>query len=364
MLLYAFARGFYAELERLRNRAAPQQPVVIGGDIRKGGTVQSASAEARAAGVTPGMPVRSALQRCPEARALRSDMRHYRERDDALRAVLRRTSPRLESAGLGAAYIDVERAAPAAAARQLRAAVQKELQLQMRVGAAPVKFLAKLAAEENDAERLALLHLHEQGAVAVLPQSRVRRYLAALPAARLPGVGPNTAQALLAMGCRSAADFAALGRRTVEERFGNNGLLVLQKARGLDAAQLRRAPLRRSVSQEATLGAAGVADLHALNSELEKLAAGIERLLAREKLAARKVVLKLHYADSGRAQTRSRNVRRALARKEEFCTQALALLGATQAGSRAVRRLGLAAQTLVKVRGGGPSQPELFGGGN
>ena len=79
MLLYATVPGFYAEVERAANPGIEGRPVIVGGDPRKRGLVQSATPDALAAGVEVGMPMREALERCPQGRALRTDMRRYRE---------------------------------------------------------------------------------------------------------------------------------------------------------------------------------------------------------------------------------------------------------------------------------------------
>ena len=43
MLLYAFVPGFYAEVERRHDASLGGRPVIVGGDPRKRGTVQSAT---------------------------------------------------------------------------------------------------------------------------------------------------------------------------------------------------------------------------------------------------------------------------------------------------------------------------------
>ena len=159
MLLYATVRGFYAEVERRGDTLLRERPVIVGGNPRKRGTVQSATPDAIAAGVEIGMSMQEALQRCPTARALATDMRRYREVASQLRACFRRETARVEPAGLDAAYLDLgESEVPAEeVAERLRSRVEEELRLPLRVGIAPVKFLAKLAAEEAGSEGIELV---------------------------------------------------------------------------------------------------------------------------------------------------------------------------------------------------------------
>jgi DNA polymerase-4 len=339
MLLYATVPGFYAELERARDPALIGRPVIVGGDPRKRGLVQAATADALEAGVRVGMPVLEALERCPRARALRTDMRRVREGASRLRACLRRVLPRVEPAGLEAAYLDASGhdEPPERLAERLRHTVAEHLALPLRVGIAPVKFLAKLAAEECGAE--GILRIEPAG---------IDAFLGPLPADRLPGVGPKTAARLRELGARTVADVRALGREGLEAEFGNHGLSIWDHARGRDTARVRAAPHPRSLSQESTLEAAEI-DLPTLQERLGDLAQRLEAGLALEGLAARRVILKVRYAD-GELTTRSLTLGRPVAAARELSARADELLARTQAGTRAIRGLGLAAAQLARSR--------------
>jgi DNA polymerase-4 len=102
-ILFAELPNFYANVERADHPEAVDRPVVVGGDPRKHGLVQSASADALARGVTPDMPVVEAVRRCPEARVFRTNMARYRAVSRQLFAQLRQEFDRLEPLGLGAA---------------------------------------------------------------------------------------------------------------------------------------------------------------------------------------------------------------------------------------------------------------------
>jgi nucleotidyltransferase/DNA polymerase involved in DNA repair len=60
---------FIAAVEVLRHPGLRGRPVVVGGDgdPAKRGVVATASYEARAYGVQSGLPLRTALRRCPDA---------------------------------------------------------------------------------------------------------------------------------------------------------------------------------------------------------------------------------------------------------------------------------------------------------
>jgi DNA polymerase-4 len=111
---------------------------------------------------------------------------------------------------------------------------------------------------------------------------------------------------------------------------------------------VRPAPHPRTVSHESTLAAPEI-DRGAIEARLAELAGSVEATLARERLAAKRLVLKVRYVDHEET-TRSRTVKHPLAQAAELLALAADLLARTQAGIRPIRGLGLAASALVRAR--------------
>lgn len=352
MLFYAEVPDFYAAVERSANAALRERPVVVGGDPAKRGVVQSASRDARAAGVELGMRVAEALVACPDAMALRTDMKRYRGVDEALRRCLWKVVPALERAALGAFYFhgddalrDPAEALPLAA--RLRGEVASALALELRVGIAPVKFLAKLAAEEAG-----------QGGLLQILAGAEAAFLEQLPVERLPGVGPKTRKSLAeALGIATVGQLLDAAPPRLEEVLGNHGLRILEYAHGRDDEPVRAARHPRSLSCEHTFPAAQL-DRSRLWEQLQDLARSLEEKLERQGLLAGCVGLKVRYADSG-TENRSQTVARPVATAQAIYELALALLERTHAGARPVQRLGLAASKLAP-EGASDRQLELF----
>jgi len=360
---YAEVPGFYAQVERAGRPELASRPVVVGGDPRKGGLVQAATEDAEARGVVPGMPMLEALEGCPEARALPTRMRRYREASAHLFALLRRECREIEEAGFGAAYFPVpEGADPGDLAATLRRRVREELGLPLRVGMAPVKLLARLAAQESRVEGFRRVE-----------GSDLESFLHPLPVTRLDGVGANTAAALAKHDVRTVGELVALGREGLEEVLGNRGLELLERARGRDRTPVRATPHPKSLSQETTLpGARGAAaagaadpsgdgqDAGVLSERLQDLAEALERRLALEGLGARRVALKVRFAD-GITTTRSETLEEPVTEAPGIHAVALVLLRRTQAGARPVRLVGISLSRLRPIRREG-RQLELFPG--
>lgn len=347
-LLFVEVPCFYAEVERALAPEQRARPVIVGGNPRKRGRVQSASSDALAAGVELGMPMLDALERCIGARVVRTDMKRYREMAGRLRAELRAEVERLEPAGLEAAFLDAtggERAAEVVAAA-VRQRLSTSLGLASRVGIASVKFLARIAAAEA-------------GPTGVLrvPVGREAEFLAPLAVSVLPGVGPKTLGRLHELGAKCVGDLRQIEVANLERALGNHGLRLLEFASGDDQQRVRAVRAPSSLSQETTFPEPQL-DLAAIAERMLRLATNLENTLRRQGLGARRVAVKLRYADH-EASTRTRTLDRPVSLAREIVAVAEGLLERTNAGSRPVRTLGIRLAALGNGRSLG-RQLDLF----
>jgi DNA polymerase-4 len=329
-LLFVEVPCFYAEIERAAAPELRERPVVVGGNPRKRGQVQSASADALAAGVEIGMPMLEALERCVGARAVRTDMKRYREASGRLRAELRSEIERLEPVGLEAAFLDATgEARPAEAiAGAVRDRLRDSLGLTSRVGIAGVKFLARVAAEQAG-----------HAGILRVPAGQEAGFLAPLPTSVLPGVGPRTLASLRELGAKCVGDIQRLDRLDLERELGNHGLRLLELSRGEDPQPVRAARAPNSLSQEYTFDEPQL-DVAVIGERLLRLATNLESALRRQGLGARRVAVKLRYADH-ESSTRTRTLEQPIALAAEIVAEAEGLLRRTNAGSEAVRTLGI-----------------------
>lgn len=337
-LLFAEVPSFYATVERADDPDLGDRPVLVGGDPRKRGLVQAASLDALAAGVTLEMTMLEALEVCPRARAVRTDMKRYREVSRRLFATLRRQLPRLEPFGLGGAYFDVSGVRePDALAAVLRERVREELALPLRVGIASSRFLARIAAERAGAE----------GVHRIAPGDEAS-FRAALPVTRLDGVGRKTAATLAEAGARTIGDVIAMGRERLEALFGAHGLRIHETARGVGEAPVRAAAHAKSLSRESAVRGEAV-DLGVLSDLLQNLARGLEEELALQGLSAGRITLKVRYADQQRI-TRSATLPTPTTAAAQIQRAAADLLTRTQAGSRPLRGVGIQLARLAPAQ--------------
>ena len=293
-ILFAEVPDFYAEVERREAANLGDCPILVGGDPGKRGRVQSASAQAREVGVVPGMAMAAAVELCPAAVCLPTNMKRYREAAGALVTCFRGIFEEVETAGLGSVYADVHGGAeaPVRVAEEWLRRAGEELGLPLRAGIAPSKFLARLAAEEAGI-----------AAVYRLRGADTADFLAPLSVSRLPRVGDKTAARLRQVGAETVADVLALGASVLEGELGNHGLAILEMARGQDRSPMRVAGQPQSIGRKTTFDKPS-SDLERLSDALSELAASLATALERQGLRASRVALRMLGQD-GVTTTRS-----------------------------------------------------------
>src|ERR1700730_1211106 len=184
--------AFYASVEQLRRPELRGKPVVVGGAGVDGerGVVAAASYEARPFGVRSAMPLSRARRLCPNAVFVPCDFPAYREASKSVFAILDRYSPVIEPIALDEAYLDLtgEEALlgpPGAVAVRLRDEVKTRCGLDLSIGVASCKLVAKVASE-----------LRKPRGLVVVPTGGEASVVAPFPLASPPGCGPATAGTL------------------------------------------------------------------------------------------------------------------------------------------------------------------------
>src|SRR4030088_173607 len=197
--------AFYASVEQLRRRELRGKPVIVGGAGVEGerGVVAAASYEARPFGVRSAMPLSRARRLCPSAVFVPCDFPAYREASKSVFAILDRYSPVIEPIALDEAYLDLtgEEALlgpPDAVALRLRDEVKARCGLDISIGVASCKLVAKVASE-----------LRKPRGLVVVRAGGEASFLAPLPLSRLPGCGPATAGKVERVGGRTIGDPAS-----------------------------------------------------------------------------------------------------------------------------------------------------------
>jgi len=212
-ILHADLDAFYASVEQLLEPSLRGRPVAVGGSAR-GGVVLAASYEAKAHGVSGGMPGWRAAQLCPGLTFVRGSFHRYQALADRVMVILRDVTPLVQRISIDEAFLDVSGSThlfgpPAAIGRTIRERVRAEVGLPISVGAASTKHLAKIASQVAKPD----------GLVVVEPGTE-RAFLDPLPVSLIWGVGPVTEQRLSDRGIHTIGDLARAEKPAVERLLG------------------------------------------------------------------------------------------------------------------------------------------------
>ncbi|MEE3327285.1 MAG: hypothetical protein VX252_08125 [Myxococcota bacterium] len=350
-IVFVAVPDFYAEVER-RDQALPRdRPILVGGSPTKRGKVQAADRKAREEGIRVGMPMREAMTLCPSAVCRPTNMKLYREVSGAFVSCLRQYFSRLEIGGLGEVYSELPRRTldVGELAEQVLTGAHEEMGLPMRLGMAPSKLVARLAAEEAP-----------HGSMKCLAPDAVAGFLGPLSLSRLPRVGEKTAIRLGQLGASTVKQLLALDSELIEEEFGNHGLSILEMARGRDRSVIRAAPFPHSISREETLSAATTEEGD-WKACLSRLAGAIETSLSKQGLSAGRLAVGVRLKDETR-QTRSQTLKVAVERAPELYQAATDLLARCDLPEdTSLRSLRIVVAGLEPTRGISDQQLDLFG---
>ncbi len=332
-ILHADFDAFYAAVEQLDAPELRGKPVVVGGSPEGRGVVASASYEARAFGVRSAMPMRTALRLCPQAVRVGARFDRYRDVSRRVMGIFRDITPLVEPLSLDEAYLDVgelvrQGQRPAAIARALKRRVRVELGLTISVGVATSKSVAKIASDMNKPDGLT-----------VVPPGGEMRFLAPLPAGRLWGVGPKTAERLAAEGVHTIGEIAAQREGWLRENFGRHGAQMRRLALGQDDSAVVVRRETKSVSAETTF-ARDTGDRDVLLEVVERLSGRVAGSLMRKDLHGRTVKLKLRLSDFT-TFTRQRTLPYTIQSAEDLSQPVAELLLAELHGGRAFRLVGV-----------------------
>ncbi|HSU41457.1 MAG TPA: DNA polymerase IV [Polyangiaceae bacterium] len=364
-ILHADMDAFYASIEQRDHPELRGKPVIVGASSKRG-VVAAASYEARVFGVRSAMPGFRARELCPDGVFLPSNMAHYVAVSAEVHAVFERFTPEIEPIALDEAFLDITGSlalfgAPQKLAAELKRAVREATALNVSVGLAPNKLVAKLACTLGKPDGLKVIEPHE-----------VRAFVDPLPIRRLWGVGPVLGAKLASLGVETFSDLSSYHPNELANALGERGAELQRLARGEDDRPVLAYREPKSYGEESTFES-DVSDRTRVTAALTEHAETVARRLRHDDYAGRTVTIK---AKLGRARGRreSRDASVATEPYYPLVTRSRTLPQATSDGAlirqvavelwdeaklgEPVRLLGVSLSNLE--RGAGGSQLELF----
>lgn len=267
---------FYAAIEMRDNPSLRDIPLAIGGSAERRGVISTANYPARRYGVRSAMATATALRLCPHLTLLPGRMEVYKAASRQIQAIFARYTALIEPLSLDEAYLDVSdsrccNGSATLMAQEIRQAILSELQLTASAGVAPIKFLAKVASEQNK----------PNGQYVIRPEG-MDAFILQLPLKKIPGVGSVTAKRLEERGLLTCADVRDYDLARLLRHFGKFGRILWERCHGIDERAVSPDRLRKSVGVEKTL-ACDIHHWHECEGLIEQLYPELERRLKRVK---------------------------------------------------------------------------------
>ena len=348
MILHIDMDAFYASVEELDNPRFRGSCVIVAGRSERS-VVTAASYEARRYGVHSAMPVFQARKKCPQAVIIPPRMGRYKELSQIIMDVLREFSPLVEPVSIDEAYVDItgcERLFGNVrdTALAVKHRIGESVHLGCSVGAAPVKFLAKIASDMDKPDGLTI----------IMPE-QVASVIETLPVGRVPGVGTHARERLRLLGIRTLGDVKKYPEEVLVNRFGKFGRRLSELADGIDRSPVTPCRDTKSVSAEETF-ADDTDDREILKKHILKQAERVGRELRKQQIRAKTISIKIKHADFTQV-TRSTTMTHPTHSTEVIIREALHLLDSYRLTAK-VRLIGVGASHILS--GTEPIQTELF----
>lgn len=348
MILHIDMDAFFASVEQRDNPDLKGKPLVVGG-VSGRGVVAAASYEARRYGIHSAMPMFMAKQRCRHLMIVPARKRRYAAVSRTIMAILKNFSPVVERVSIDEAYLDAtgcERlfGPVQAMASAIKSEITRQTLLTCSIGAAPVKFLAKIASDMQKPDGLTVIEPRE-----------VADMITRLPLENVPGVGKTASRQLKAMGLYSLGDVQHIKPALLKARLGKFGGRLVDLAHGKDDTRVTPHTPTQSISTERTLPA-DTRNRQQLNKHLLAQSQEVGRQLRRDGYLARTITLKLKDRDFKR-MTRSTTLARPSQSSEMIYQTAIGLLDHHPL-DRPLRLIGVGASSLIADTT--PQQSPLF----
>lgn len=281
---------FFAAVEIRDNPKLAKLPVAVGGSTSRRGVISTCNYIARKYGVHSAMPTAFAYRLCPDLIVLRGNIQKYKEISYGIKEILQQYTDTIEMISLDEAYLDVSYSrhcynSATWMAQKIRADIFREFKLVASAGAAPNKFLAKIASEWNK----------PNGHFVITPDD-IDGFMPKLPVKNICGVGRVTANKLHRMGISTCGDLQKYPKRKIMKRFGKFGQKLCELSYGLDNRQVQPYRERKSLSVEHTF-AHDIAHINDAAEEIEKLYMELTRRLSKHNREISKQFIKIKFSD-------------------------------------------------------------------
>ena len=279
--------SFFVSVEILNNPSLKGKPVLVGGQER--GVVAACSYEARKFGIHSAMPMKKALQLCPQAIVTNASRADYSKFSRWVTDIIADKVPLFEKASIDEFYCDMTGMdkffGVSNYTKELREEIIRRTGLPISCGLSSAKFISKMATNEAKPNGfLEILHGKE------------KEFLWPLAVEKINGVGKQTEIHLKNLGFYKIEDIAKSTPEFLEAHLGKWGEGLWRKAQGIGSTEIITDWEQKSMSHENTFDK-DYTDVEFLHSELVRLTEKSCYGLREDEKLTGCVTVKIRYSD-------------------------------------------------------------------
>jgi len=293
--------AFFANVEIRDNIELKGKPVIIGGKPNTRGVVSTCSYEARKYGIHSAMSTTRAYKLCPNGIFILPNMSKYKKVSDDIKKIVSDYSDTIEFLSLDEGYLELTHTKQLFGGTKkimclIKDRIEEEINLTCSVGLGYNKMTAKIASEENKPNGMYIIEDEEQ----------FKKEFGYKKIKIIPGIGKVTYNMLKSKQLFIIRDLWKYSLKEMKDRFGNTGIDLYYKSRGIDNSIVGRKVKNKSRGREVTYSE-DVWEKKILYSTLKKIIKELSFDMISNKKWCKTVTVKIKYEDMEQI-TRSKTV--------------------------------------------------------
>ncbi len=232
VILHMDGDAFFVAVEVAKNQKLKGLPVVTGAER---GIVSALSYEAKALGITRGMPIFRVRKNYPSVIIMHGDYKSYMKYSRAMFAIVRRYADDVEEYSIDECFAELTgldkplKMTYLEIADRIKKEVNEELKLSVTIGLAPTKVLAKVASKWV-----------KPNGLTVITRDTAKEFLATYEIEKIWGIGRRTTAHLEKKGIHTAWDFVQKDERWVGANFTKPYVVIWQELNGISIMNVNR----------------------------------------------------------------------------------------------------------------------------
>lgn len=231
VIFLADIQSFYASVEKVKNNAYQNKPLVVAGDLeRRSGIILAACPLAKNFGIKTAETLWEAQNKCSELVVVKPHMQDYINVSVAISQIMEQFTDLVEPFSIDEQFLDISGSLDLLGneyeiAYTLQQQILNDIGVYERVGIGKNKILAKMACD-NFAKK-------NKDGIFKLDDTNMDQ-LWKLPIGKMFGVGRRMERHLQGMGIFTIGQLAKLPVDLLKKRWGINGEVIWQTANGID----------------------------------------------------------------------------------------------------------------------------------